>query len=1108
MPEIYDNVNLQLGQALRETLAGSERLDACVGFFNFRGWKHVAEAVEGLSFRPRGAPAVRLLIGMVRAEQDVLKAVMQDEEPHRLTNQQADQIRQQILDGLREQLSYQIPSTRDEVTLRTLRSHLREGRVQVKMHLAYPLHAKLYLCHLQDRTATDCKGFLGSSNWTYAGLERQGELNVDVLDRDATRKLKAWFEARWGDRLALDANEYLIELLDESWAAERALEPYLIHLKLAYHLSREARNGLIEFDIPDSIRTRLLDFQAAAVRITAQRIMVQGGAMIADVVGLGKTMMATGVALTLQERYGFETLVIAPPNLVSMWEAYRDEYRWHGRVVRRTMARRELSHLRRFRLVIIDESHHLRTRTRQDYRAIRDYITANEPKVLLLTATPYNRAMEDVANQLGLFLSEDAVLPVRPEAALRRLGPTEFQNRYQLDSLNSLAAMRRSEEVEDWQRLLSHFVIRRTRSFVEENYAQVDEEGRTYLELGQRGERFYLPQRSPRQLRWEAVADDPAAALESDEVLDAIGSLALPRYQLHDFRTKSLIPTAEEKKILEGFATGSQGNLLGITRSMLYKRLSSSGYAFLLSLRRHLLLNHVMLRGLETQDVIPVGVYNPVMEEDGDGEDWDQDAVLNPENPDVEWTTAAASVLQQLKDRPVRGVTLLRAGLFGRDLQRQLRADNQILHAILDRAPIWNADRDSRLRSLHNLLQVMHGGDKVLVFTEFADTAQYLYRTLLAMNLEGGVGLITGTHVNASAGTAKDAVGVARRFSPRTSGVPGAPVPTEEELRVVIATDVLSEGLNLQDCSIVVNFDLPWAIIKLIQRAGRVDRIGQKAERVTLYSVCPTEGVEAVINLRGRIRQRLSTSAKVFGSDERFFGDPEEENQVRNLFDENAVLSTPEEEEVDYTSKAYEIWRQATERHPDLTRRAEKLPDQIHATRQSALAEKGILAYTLYGTVDRVHFRTPNGNVRGLTPLEALKRTECSPREEGASPQADHHAQVADIVEEATRQAVTRTAGSLSGVRKKVYERLKNLRDGRENTLFPMEPEHEAAIDALFDLPLTEEATQLISQAMHRGEQEEGLMSLVSLLHESGRLVIKKIAEDDNMRLVCSMGFV
>ena len=141
----------------------------------------------------------------------------------------------------------------------------------------------------------------------------------------------------------------------------------------------------------------------------------------------------------------------------------------------------------------------------------------------------------------------------------------------------------------------------------------------------------------------------------------------------------------------------------------------------------------------------------------------------------------------------------------------------------------------------------------------------------------------------------------------------------EQELRVLVATDVLSEGQNLQDAAIVVNFDLPWAIIRLIQRAGRVDRIGQKSERILCYSFLPADGVENLIRLRARVRQRLHENAEVVGTDEAFFEDESERQKLFDLYHEKSgILDGDAETEVDLASFAYQIWKNAIDRDPKL----------------------------------------------------------------------------------------------------------------------------------------------------------------------------------------------
>jgi superfamily II DNA/RNA helicase len=159
-------------------------------------------------------------------------------------------------------------------------------------------------------------------------------------------------------------------------------------------------------------------------------------------------------------------------------------------------------------------------------------------------------------------------------------------------------------------------------------------------------------------------------------------------------------------------------------------------------------------------------------------------------------------------------------------------------------------------------------------------------------------------------------------------------VRSADELRVLIATDVLSEGQNLQDCAIIVNYDLPWAIIRLIQRAGRVDRIGQQSDKILCYSFVPADGVERLIRLRARVRQRLIQNAEVVGSDETFFDDDKDDDLIRDLYTEkNGILDDDGDTEVDLASYAYQIWKNATDADPSLVAKIESMPNVVYATK-------------------------------------------------------------------------------------------------------------------------------------------------------------------------------
>ena len=483
----------------------SSRADFCVGYFNLRGWGGLAPLVD--RWQPDDGPC-RVLIGMQRLPHDDLREHLSlVERPSGIDNQTAHRLRVQLAEQLRQQLTIGAPTNADERTLRQLAAQLRAKKVVVKLFLRHPLHAKLYLLFRND-PINPIVGYLGSSNLTFAGLSAQGELNVDVLDHDAALKLKKWFEDRWNDRFCVDITEELLQIIEDSWVRESLIPPYHVYLKMAYHLSHEARSGLAEFRIPKVFGDRLFDFQAAAVKIAAHHLNKRNGVLIGDVVGLGKTLMATAVARIFEDDYGLETLIICPKNLVPMWEDYTYQYQLRARVLALSRVLGELPTLRRYRLVVIDESHNLRNREGRRYRAIQEYVRANESKCILLSATPYNKTYLDLSSQLRIFMEEDQDLGIRPERLLRELGEIEFSRRHQA-SPRTLAAFDFSEYADDWRDLMRLYLVRRTRSFIQDNYAETDlETGRKFLTY-EDGTRSFFPTRVPKTVKFAIDDSNP-----------------------------------------------------------------------------------------------------------------------------------------------------------------------------------------------------------------------------------------------------------------------------------------------------------------------------------------------------------------------------------------------------------------------------------------------------------------------------------------------------------------------------------------------------------------------------------------------------------------------
>jgi len=237
VPRIFDNIESSLLPALRKTLEHADRGDFCVGYFNLRGWKSIDDLVD--RWTGVGGGECRVLVGMQRLPQEELALALKSDGVDDLDHQTVLRLKRKLAEEFRAQLIIGLPTNSDEAGLQRLAAQLRARKVTVKLFLRHALHAKLYLLFRQDPN-NPITAFLGSSNLTLSGLSKQGELNVDVLDHDATAKLAKWFEGRWTDRWCVDITDNLVAVIEDSWARDTPLTPYEIYVKMAYHLAQEA----------------------------------------------------------------------------------------------------------------------------------------------------------------------------------------------------------------------------------------------------------------------------------------------------------------------------------------------------------------------------------------------------------------------------------------------------------------------------------------------------------------------------------------------------------------------------------------------------------------------------------------------------------------------------------------------------------------------------------------------------------------------------------------------------------------------------------------------------------------------------------------------------
>lgn len=780
----------------------------------------------------------------------------------------------------------------------------------------------------------------------------------------------------------------------------------------------------------------------------------------------------------------------------------------------------DVDNARYYRLIIIDESHNLRNGAKGSrYRNIKQLIDRQDSNVLLLTATPYNKDFSDLANQLRLFIDEDQDLGMRPEAYIKELkGERQFMQKHNETFIRSIAAFDKSSHVEDWNELMKLFLVRRTRTFIKENYAKIDpENGRRYLEFPDKS-RSYFPDRLPKALKFETTPADQYSRLYSDKMIDMMGSLSLPRYGLTAFLKEDAAKEASvtEKGIIENLSRAGKQQM-GFCKSTFFKRIDSCGFSFLLTLSRHILRNMVFIYALENKLRLPIGDENQlpddfIDDEDVNGNILGEELSKNglPGKGDLpKISTDLDEYMRRAKEyynliATKNNVGFIDSKYFNSTLKQQLKKDCETLIEMIKLCGEWQPATDQKLNLLYEMLTTTHKDEKVVVFTQYSDTANYIYRELKHRGLKQ-LAVVTGGCENPTAEVEK--------FSPISNDRPD--ISSEEQYRIIIATDVLSEGQNLQDSHIIVNFDLPWAIIRLIQRAGRVDRIGQKENQIYCYSFFPADGVEKIISLRKKLNDRINENASVIGSDEIFFEG--NEKNLRDMFNEKAgTLDDEDDGDVDLSSQAFQIWKNATDANPKLKEIIPQLQNMVYSTKAvEDVGSAGVITYArTYNDFDVLTWLAPDGSVVSHSQKKILQAMQCSLADQSVEPLANHHELVCQAVEQVKQETADPTTAGILGNRFSTRYRLVDLLNHyykQDTNIFYSAEDKEdlkLAIDDIYNYLLLDSAKLTIGQMLRRNQNNDEIVQYVLDLRKNSalcRLPVEDNAHRDPV-IVCSLG--
>jgi len=1010
MTRIIDNNDLVLSEVLSQVLPGATRLDACVGYFNIRGYDQIAPHIDAMRSTPvlgNAESPVRILLGMALAGDAQLQAefdaVARDNLGLAGDRGTALQVAKRQVAKIAEQLIWGAPTAAHRSALQALLQDLKRGTVTVKIFTERPLHAKLYLARTLD-PLNPGRAVVGSSNFTPSGLARQGELNLEETDHQKVKELGDWFEDHWTNPFTCDVSKALVEVIENSWAVEPQPSPYHLHLKMAFEVSRDARSGK-SVSIPEEIENILGPWQQDAIKIATRIVRARGLTVIGDVVGLGKTLVGLGVAASL----GDKVLILCPPNLKDMWEWHLQEYGVSGKVLGISdPLKRVLPDLRAYKTVLIDEAHNLRHTSRQIWPVVRDYISENNSRLILMTATMFNADVLDIAGQLSLKLSEDEDLGIQPEKHIESLSQESLQSFKQKHSyrLSTLAAFMDSKDADDWRRLLSLYLVRRTRAYLLDRYSLEDANGNKYFEFAD-GRTFRFPKANRTPIEYPGGPDDPCDQLASLSNFQILDGMTYARYQLGKYLASSTLAlTGAEKDLIDDLQRATASS--GFIRTTILKRLASSPKAFFITVEKMLLRTHLLRWAMENGKDLPIGdlldKYYGQSDDDEINEDLEDSTDAMPgiyldgswaKGLAIEtWNIKAKAAYESLVAKKPKKLRWARKSLFDSSaLIKDLESDASDLQGIIDAHGDWDANKDSKIRALADMISNLPKGEKLLVFSEYSDSIAYVHSHLTR--------LLPNVSIEQASSTTASPATLARRFAPKANAKAGGVKQGETEIQVLLATDVLSEGHNLQDCARVVNWDIPWTIIKIIQRAGRVDRVGQEADEIFIHTLKPHNGLESVLDLVKRLRERLKENHELFGGEENFFED-ELTGSVKEFFDGGEINLPEVETDVDYSSFAMQIWDSAAEQDRI---RAKAIGDASFTTKRmfSPEMQGQVLAHAIAersegSLIDYFALETESGSIRSLTPLEALRVTSTAPGESPGSLLEDHLPKVSALL--------------------------------------------------------------------------------------------------------------
>jgi hypothetical protein len=1029
--DIIDNRKEKLVDHINRILTTTEAARFAVGYLFLSGLTSIAEKLKGVG-------ELRLLIGNTTNREtveqiaegyrqlDLAKAAAEKQFFAKRGDQKksAEETTKNIRDGM----DMMDQTDEGESLIETLVQMILEKRLKVKVYTKGRMHAKAYIFDYGkvydgggkpvDRHEKGI-AIVGSSNLTLSGLSHNTELNVTVQGNDNHAELVKWFEELWTE--SMDFDETLMYEMQKSWAMAE-VKPYDIYMKTIYSLVKDRLEGGDETDIlwDDEITRKLADFQRVAVKQAVRMIGDYGGVFVADVVGLGKSYIGAAIVKHFERTMHVRPLIICPAPLVDMWDRYNEVYQLNARVlsmgylVENDDGGPSILGNAKYRdrdFLLLDECHNFRYSDAQRYKVLQSFLATGR-QCCFLTATPRNKSAWDLYHQIKLFHQDDrTLLPIDPPNLKEYFKLIEKEERKLPDLLRNILIRRRRSDVLKWWGYDAE-----TQEKIEPSQFAAYKSGkkRAYVLVG--GKHEFFPKRELDTIEYsiedayqgfyQQIRGYLGKPRKKGPPKTVPGELCYARYGLWHYVDKEV-----QRKEPYADLQRAGANLSGLIRVLLFKRLESSIYAFQQTVKR--LLNvHEKFRDSIAQGFVPAGEEA-------------QAILYEPSSAEEQDLMEALREVSKKYDPEHFDMALLK---------EHLEHDIEVLKMIVKKVEPITAAQDAKLQTLFKWLakEPLKTG-KRLIFTQYADTARYLYENLNPGEKDPTIEVIF------SGDKSKERV--VGRFAPKANPEYKF-VGDECELETVVATDVLAEGLNLQDCDKIINYDLHWNPVRLIQRFGRIDRIGSEHDVIWGCNFLPETELDRNLGLHATLRRRIAEIHETIGEDSQILDQSEQLNEKAMYAiygkdtEQLALFDDDDADEFLDLNEAEEMMREMRKERPDEYKRIVELRDGIRTAWTTT--NKGTYVFCQAGRYQQLFLVNKEGEVKSRDIPKILRAIKCK-EDQSASPlPKDYNAAVMRVKEQfATevkhRQAELEHKMSLSQGQKYVARELRMLFNVADN---------------------------------------------------------------------------